>query len=87
VEHAAAAPARITRRSVFVINRACHPRWSNFGRLNAIGAEGWELVSQEEITLKGGLTGSVKGTATICFFKRPVAEDYLAVFVPFPRSP
>jgi hypothetical protein len=41
-------------------------------RLNQIGAEGWELVSQEEITLVGGLTGSVKGTSTICFFKRPL---------------
>jgi len=43
------------------------------GRLNAIGAEGWELVTQAEITLKGGITGAVKGELTTCFFKRPVA--------------
>jgi hypothetical protein len=42
-------------------------------RLNAIGAEGWELVTQAEITLKGGITGSVKGELTTCFFKRPAS--------------
>jgi len=41
-------------------------------RLNAIGAEGWELVTQAEVTMKGGITGAVKGELTICFFKRPV---------------
>lgn len=41
-------------------------------RLNQIGAEGWELVSQEEITVVGGFTGNAKGTLTTCFFKRPV---------------
>lgn len=43
------------------------------GRLDAIGAEGWELVTQAEITLKGGITGSVKGELTTCFFKRPAS--------------
>ncbi len=42
-------------------------------RLNAIGAEGWELVTQAEVTLKGGFTGAVKGEMTVCFFKRQVA--------------
>ncbi len=42
-------------------------------RLNVIGAEGWELVTQAEVTLKGGITGSVKGQLTTCFFKRPAA--------------
>ena len=40
-------------------------------RLNAIGAEGWELVTQAEVTVKGGITGAVKGELTTCFFKRP----------------
>jgi hypothetical protein len=44
------------------------------GRLNAIGAEGWELVTQAEVTMKGGITGAVKGELTTCFFKR-VASD------------
>ena len=42
-------------------------------RLNAIGAEGWELVTQAEATMKGGITGTVKGQLTTCFFKRPAA--------------
>lgn len=40
-------------------------------RLNAIGAEGWELVSQEEITLKGGFTGSVKAPRLSAFSSGP----------------
>ncbi len=75
----------ITRWEYYVETFDLTERWSSkrqaeevrkfIARLNAIGAEGWELVSQEEVTLKGGLTGSVKGTATICFFKRPLAGN------------
>jgi hypothetical protein len=42
-------------------------------RLDAIGAEGWELVTQAEVTMKGGITGAHKGELTTCFFKRPTA--------------
>jgi hypothetical protein len=39
-------------------------------RLNALGAEGWELIAEEAIILKGGITGSDKGQLSLCFFKR-----------------
>ena len=52
------------------------PQWdytttSRLEELKNLGSEGWELVTQAEVTMKGGITGAVKGELTTCFFKRP----------------
>lgn len=39
-------------------------------RLNEYGAEGWELVSYDMITMKGGWSGGDKTTG-LALFKRP----------------
>jgi hypothetical protein len=42
-------------------------------RLNSLGSEGWELVSQEQITLVGAiLSTNIKGYLSLLFFKRPL---------------
>lgn len=41
------------------------------GQLNAIGTEGWELVTQGEVAMKNHVTGAASGELTVCFFKRP----------------
>ncbi len=72
-----------TRWEYYVETFNLTERWSSrrqaeeiqkfIARLDAIGAEGWELVTQAEVTMKGGITGSVKGELTTCFFKRPAS--------------
>lgn len=39
-------------------------------RLNAIGAQGWELVNYDAVPMTGSFTGNVKGYAYLAMFKR-----------------
>lgn len=43
-------------------------------RLNAMGRQGWEMVSYESIPLTGSFSDKIKGYAYLCFLKRPAAE-------------
>lgn len=40
-------------------------------KLNELGAQDWELLGYESVPLVGGITGSQKGYAYLCFMKRP----------------
>jgi Domain of unknown function (DUF4177) len=40
-------------------------------RLNALGAEGWEMISYESVPLTGSFSNAIKGYAYLTFFKRP----------------
>jgi hypothetical protein len=63
-------------------NLVMHSRWTvkkqieeseRFNlRLNALGSQGWELVSYGPIGVHGTMTGSQKNTAYIGIFKRPL---------------
>lgn len=39
--------------------------------LNSYGADGWEMISYQEIQLTGNITGNVKGRILLAVFKRP----------------
>ena len=41
-------------------------------RLNALGAENWEMISYESVPLTGSFTNNIKGYAYLTFFKRPI---------------
>jgi len=43
-------------------------------RLNVIGAQSWEMISYEAVPLTGTFSGTIKGYAYLCFFKRRVAQ-------------
>lgn len=45
------------------------------GRLNAIGAEGWEMVSFDTVPLTGRFSENIKGYVYLTFFKRPVGAN------------
>lgn len=72
---------QVTRWEYYVETFNLTERWSSrrqaeevqkfIARLNAIGAEGWELVTQAEITLKGGITGATKGELLPAFSSVP----------------
>lgn len=44
-------------------------------RLNALGAEGWELISYGPIGLHGSVTKGQKSTMYMAIFKRPIASS------------
>ncbi len=41
------------------------------GRLNDMGAEGWEMISYESVPMYGAFSSKLKGHAYLLFFKRP----------------
>jgi hypothetical protein len=40
-------------------------------KINALGAEGWEMISYESIPMYGSFSNQLKGYAYVTFFKRP----------------
>ena len=40
--------------------------------LNAIGAQGWELVNYDAVPMTGSFSGNVKGYAYLAMFKQQV---------------
>lgn len=40
-------------------------------KINALGAEGWEMISYESIPMYGAFSQKLKGYAYVTFFKRP----------------
>lgn len=44
-------------------------------RINALGANGWELVGYESIPMYGSFSKDLTGYAYLAFFKRPAAEN------------
>ncbi|HVM20400.1 MAG TPA: hypothetical protein VNT52_09335 [Acidimicrobiales bacterium] len=42
-------------------------------RLNAMGQDGWEMISYESIPMYGSISNKLKGHAYLMFLKRPVA--------------
>jgi hypothetical protein len=40
-------------------------------KINALGAEGWEMISYESIPMYGSFSNNLKGYAYVTFFKRP----------------
>jgi hypothetical protein len=40
-------------------------------KINALGAEGWEMISYESIPMYGSFSSNLKGYAYVTFFKRP----------------
>lgn len=42
-------------------------------RLNGLGAQGWEMISYQNIPLMGNLTGNVKGQLYLAIFKRQLS--------------
>jgi hypothetical protein len=45
------------------------------GRLNGLGAEGWEVVSFDTVPLTDRFSENIKGYAYLTFFKRPVGGN------------
>jgi hypothetical protein len=43
-------------------------------RLNAIGREGWEMISFDTVPLTGHFSNNIKGYVYLTFFKRPLPE-------------
>ena len=41
-------------------------------RLNAMGDEGWEMISFDTVPLTGRFSDNIKGYVYLTFFKRPV---------------
>jgi hypothetical protein len=44
-------------------------------RLDALGEQGWEMVSFDIVPLVGSITGNVKGNVYLTFFKRPLPRE------------
>jgi hypothetical protein len=40
-------------------------------KINALGGEGWEMISYESIPMYGSFSNNLKGYAYVTFFKRP----------------
>jgi hypothetical protein len=45
-------------------------------RLNALGAQGWEMISYESVPLTGSFTNSIKGYAYLTFFSARGGRSY-----------
>lgn len=44
-------------------------------KINALGAEGWEMISYESIPMYGAFSQKLKGYAYVTFFKRPALSS------------
>jgi uncharacterized protein DUF4177 len=44
-------------------------------KINALGAEGWEMISYESIPMYGSFSSNLKGYAYVTFFKRPAMPN------------
>jgi len=43
-------------------------------KINALGKEGWEMISYESIPMYGSFSKNLKGYAYVTFFKRPAVQ-------------